>query len=160
LSASLSADFSIPESAAIPSPINFRSSPCASHQVGIYAAVVLSLQTSDGFFSSVPQPTFYTKEFSMSISCPQCDSDRIRSKNIGRNAGSTIGTFAGAARGASLGAAAGPAGVIVGGIAGALMGGLFGGAAGGAVGSRIGKAVDDNILDNYQCKDCGYTFSK
>jgi hypothetical protein len=112
------------------------------------------------FFRLYLNQPFITKEFSMSISCPQCDSDRIRSKNIGRKAGGTIGTFAGAARGATMGAAAGPAGAIVGGIAGALMGGLFGGSAGGAIGSRIGKAVDDNILDNYQCRDCGHTFSK
>jgi hypothetical protein len=37
----------------------------------------------------------------VTISCPQCDSDRIRAKNIGRKAGGAIGTVAGAARVAS-----------------------------------------------------------
>jgi hypothetical protein len=95
--------------------------------------------------------------FTMTISCPQCSSTRIQTRNLGRKAGSAIGALAGAARGAALGSAGGPIGAIVGGAAGAVMAGLFGGA---AVGSRLGSVVDNNLLNNYQCRDCDYTFCR
>jgi uncharacterized protein YcfJ len=60
----------------------------------------------------------------------------------------------------SAGMAAGPVGAVLGGFAGALLGGLLGGAAGGATGSKCGEYVDENILDNYQCLACGYSFNK
>ena len=39
-------------------------------------------------------------------------------------------------------------------------GGAIGTAAGGATGSKCGEYVDENILDNYQCLACGYSFNK
>jgi hypothetical protein len=107
----------------------------------------------------------------MTLQCPQCHSFQINTLNHGRKTGSTVGTVAGAASGASssltgarigasVGAVAGPLGSVVGGFAGALFGGFIGGVAGGTAGSKLGEFVDDNILDNYQCLRCGYTFSK
>lgn len=107
----------------------------------------------------------------MTLKCPKCQSERIETKNYAKKTGSTIGTVAGAARGAAVvvagaeigataGLIAGPVGVTIGSIAGAIIGGLVGGAVGGAAGAMFGEVVDDNILDNYQCLACEYTFSK
>lgn len=107
----------------------------------------------------------------MSLRCPNCHSKQIGFKNYGKKAGGAMGTAAGAFGGASgamggakvgttAGMIAGPVGAVLGGFAGALFGGLLGGAAGGATGSKCGEYVDDNILDNYQCLACGYSFSK
>ena len=107
----------------------------------------------------------------MTLSCPHCHSERIHLNNYAKKTCGTIGTVAGAAVGvagriggaevgALVGLAAGPAGAALGGIAGAIIGGLFGGAAGCAVGVKLGEVVDNNILDNYLCLDCDYTFSK
>jgi uncharacterized protein YcfJ len=41
-----------------------------------------------------------------------------------------------------------------------VLAGCVGAVAGGIIGSKLGEFVDDNILDNYQCLRCGYTFSK
>jgi phage tail tape-measure protein len=114
----------------------------------------------------------HPKEYlSMTFShCPNCQSDRIGTRNTGRKAGGAIGTVAGAASGAAgalggaeiggtVGAVAGPAGALLGAFAGAILGGLFGGAAGGAVGASLGETVDANILDNYRCLACGHCFS-
>jgi rubredoxin len=117
------------------------------------------------------QPCPPTKEYEMTLKCPKCHSKRIETKNYAKKTGSTIGTVAGAARGAAgvvagaeIGAAAGliagPVGATIGSIAGAIIGGLVGGAVGGAAGAMLGEVVDDNILNNYQCLACGYTFSK
>ena len=107
----------------------------------------------------------------MTLSCPQCQSERIHLNNYAKKTCGAIGTVAGAAvgvagriSGAEVGAiaglVAGPAGAALGGIAGAIIGGLFSGAAGCAVGVKLGEVVDDNILNNYHCIDCEYTFSK
>ncbi|AIS96862.1 hypothetical protein BTHA_795 [Burkholderia thailandensis MSMB59] len=40
------------------------------------------------------------------------------------------------------------------------MGALFGGAAGCAAGTAIGEQIDTNVLDNYECHDCGCVFGK
>src|SRR5471030_316550 len=37
---------------------------------------------------------------------------------------------------------------------------LFGGAAGGAAGAVLGDVVDENILDNFVCLNCGFSFGK
>jgi hypothetical protein len=107
----------------------------------------------------------------MAVKCPQCKSKRINTYNYAKRTCAAIGTLAGAVAGAAsciagaeIGAAAGiiggPAGIAIGGIAGAIIGGLCGGAAGCAAGVALGEVVDDNILDNYYCLDCKYTFSK
>jgi hypothetical protein len=51
-------------------------------------------------------------------------------------------------------------GSVVGGLAGALFGGFIGGVLAVRQALNCGEFVDDNILDNYQCLRCGYTFSK
>jgi len=105
------------------------------------------------------------------FACPRCNSTEINAHNYARKIGSTVGTAAGAVgsaaaalggaeAGAVLGMAAGPAGSLLGGLAGALMGALFGGAAGCAAGAAVGEAIDTNVLDNYECQDCGHTFGR
>ncbi len=107
----------------------------------------------------------------MAVKCPQCKSKRINTYNYAKKTCAAIGTLAGAVAGtagciagAEIGATAGiiggPACIAIGGIAGAIIGGLCGGAAGCAAGVALGEVVDDNILDNYYCLDCKYTFSK
>jgi len=102
--------------------------------------------------------------------CPQCQSDRITTKNYAKKTGGTIGAVAGAAAGAAsvlsgaeigavTGMLAGPMGAAIGTIAGAIIGGLIGGTAGGATGVKLGEFIDDNILDNYHCIACNYSFS-
>ena len=103
------------------------------------------------------------------LTCPQCQSPRLESRDLGRTAGGAVGAIAGAASGAAsalrgarlgatFGAFAGPAGSVLGGLAGAALGGLVGGAIGCEVGSKIGEAVDQNCLANYRCLECGHTF--
>ncbi|MBK7300229.1 MAG: hypothetical protein IPI79_07520 [Moraxellaceae bacterium] len=41
-----------------------------------------------------------------------------------------------------------------------VLAGCVGAVTGGIIGSKLGEFVDENILDNYQCLRCGYTFSK
>ncbi len=102
------------------------------------------------------------------LTCPQCQSPRLESRDLGRNTGCAVGAIAGAASGAAsalrgarlgatFGAFAGPAGSVLGGLAGAALGGLVGGAIGCEVGSKIGEAVDQNCLANYRCLECGHT---
>jgi hypothetical protein len=111
------------------------------------------------------------EHYRMTLTCPKCQSDRINTHDYAKRTCGAIGTVAGAVAGAAgcisgaeigatAGLMAGPAGVAVGGIAGAIIGGLFGGAAGCAAGVALGEVVDDNVLDNYHCLACSYTFSK
>ncbi|WP_232352719.1 hypothetical protein [Burkholderia pseudomallei] len=106
-----------------------------------------------------------------SPSCPRCNSPRIATRDYARKAGGAVGAAAGAAgsaaaalggaeAGATLGMVAGPVGSIFGGLAGALMGALFGGAAGCAAGSAVGEQIDTNVLNNYECIECGHVFGK
>jgi len=111
-----------------------------------------------------------SKEFSMSLNCPICRSQRIIAKDLAKKTCTFVGTVGGAASGAAgavtgaeigfaLGAIAGPVGRGLGGFAGALIGSLVGGATGCLAGARVGAAIDERILDNLQCLDCGYSFS-
>jgi len=50
-------------------------------------------------------------------------------------------------------------GIAIGSIAGAILGGLFGGVAGGIARATLGEQIDDKMLANYQCLECGYSFS-
>jgi hypothetical protein len=95
--------------------------------------------------------------------CPNCQSTRVGTRNLGKKIGGALGAMTGAACGAALawrgaqvgaiaGATLGPAGSFVGAILGAALSGL-------AAGTTIGEAVDTNFLDNHECLDCGYTFS-
>ena len=107
----------------------------------------------------------------MTLTCPKCQSNRINTYDYAKRTCGAVGTVAGAVAGtasciggaeigATAGFIAGPAGIAVGGIAGAIIGGLLGGAAGCAAGVKLGEVVDDNVLDNYHCLACSYTFSK
>lgn len=122
-----------------------------------------------GFFcySAIPN----TKIRGNSMNCPSCNSERIDKKNYGKKVGTAVGGtagFAGGATGATAGAEAGaalgiiggPVGAIAGGFAGAIVGGLLGAVAGGFAGQKAGEMVDEHILDNYECLDCGHSFSK
>jgi hypothetical protein len=62
--------------------------------------------------------------------------------------------------GTLTGLVAGPPGLVIGGIAGAIVGALLGGAAGGSAGAALGEVVDENVLDNFICLDCNFTFGK
>jgi DNA-directed RNA polymerase subunit RPC12/RpoP len=115
-------------------------------------------------------PPHFTSETQMNNSCPNCNSSRITTKNIGRKSGGFIGSIGGAVSGATgalsgaelgatLGVTGGPIGIAIGGIAGALIGGLFGGVAGGIAGATVGEQVDTRILNNYQCLSCGHSFT-
>ena len=110
----------------------------------------------------------------MKVCCPQCQSERIETKDYAKKAGGFLGLIGGAASGiasarngvevgtivgASVGLIAGPIGSRAGSLAGAIIGGLVGAAAGAVSGARLGQTVDDKILDNYRCLACGYCFS-
>jgi DNA-directed RNA polymerase subunit RPC12/RpoP len=113
---------------------------------------------------------FSTGGFPMSIQCPQCQSLRISSKDVGKRAGAVIGTVGGGVSGAAgalsgaefggmVGAVGGPVGIALGALSGAILGGLVGAATGGITGSKLGEVIDQRVLDNYVCRDCGHTFS-
>ena len=97
----------------------------------------------------------------MYLQCPKCQSSQIGSINQGRKVAASIGSVAGGAEGAikamqtirQLVPANAPISTMI-------LAGCVGAVAGGIIGSKLGEFVDDNILDNYQCLRCGYTFSK
>jgi hypothetical protein len=102
--------------------------------------------------------------------CPQCQSGSVLSRDLARRTGGVLGAAAGgiagatgAITGAELGGAfglvAGPPGMVLGSIAGALLGAFVTGTTGCIAGARLGELIDENILNNYQCQECGYQFS-
>lgn len=102
--------------------------------------------------------------------CKLCGSNKIRTKNTARKIGGVIGgisgagagmagTLSGAQVGAAAGAIAGPLGIALGGAAGAILGGLIGGATGSLSGARLGEIVDARVLHNFECIQCGYSFT-
>jgi hypothetical protein len=108
-------------------------------------------------------------EKSFVMNCPKCKSEHVVPRQTGKRAGTTVGFFTGAAVGAItvlrgaqtgvvIGAVAGPMGSAAGGLAGAALAALFAGSAGGALGAALGIAADENLLDNRECTDCGFTF--
>jgi hypothetical protein len=104
------------------------------------------------------------------MNCPKCKSERVTPRQAGKKSVASIGFFTGAAvgaisvlRGAQLGmvvgtAAFGPMGTAAGGVAGAALAALFAGSAGAAVGAALGSVADENLMDNRECLDCGFTF--
>ena len=107
----------------------------------------------------------------MIIKCPNCQSNRIVTKDVAKKtcgflgmvggaASVTTGTLSGAELGGTLGMIAGPPGATLGAIAGALFGALLAGTTGGLAGAKLGEVIDDKILDNYQCLACEYAFSQ
>ncbi|MEX6662479.1 hypothetical protein [Pseudomonas sp. W2-17] len=114
--------------------------------------------------------TFNNGKLHMSLNCPKCSSDHVRKRNTAMKTGAVIGAtggaisgfsgaLAGAEMGALAGALAGPVGIPIGGIGGAVFGALIVGTAGCITGSRIGGIVDQEVLDNYCCVNCDYTFN-
>ena len=88
----------------------------------------------------------------MTCQCPRCGADRIATKGFARRAVCAIGTIAGAVGGAT--------GAAIRGVAGAIVGALVGGAAGGSAGATLGEIVDENVLDNFVCLTCEFSFGK
>jgi outer membrane lipoprotein SlyB len=99
---------------------------------------------------------FYSRGYKMIIECPNCQSTRIVSKDVGKKTEGVIGAVGGAEVGGAIGLLAGPAGVMVG----SLLGALIGGAAGSIAGAKLGEVVDNHVLDNYRCLSCDYEFSQ
>lgn len=106
----------------------------------------------------------------MILHCPSCKSVRIAASHTGRKVCTSVGTVAGAASafsaassgariGAIAGAFAGPGGVVAGSIAGAIVSGVVGAIAGGTAGAALGDFLDENVLDKFQCLECGHAFS-
>lgn len=106
----------------------------------------------------------------MILQCPSCKSIRIAANHTGRKVCASVGTLAGAASGIAaaasggriglaVGAVAGPAGSVLAGLTGAMIGGAVGAIVVGSAGAALGDFVDENILDNFECLQCGHTFS-
>lgn len=103
------------------------------------------------------------------MNCPNCKSERIHHREIGKKSAATIGFFTGAAVGAVsvlrgaqtgviVGTLVGPAGAVAGGVAGAALAAFFAGSAGAAMGAALGTMADQSFMDNRECLDCGFTF--
>jgi hypothetical protein len=102
----------------------------------------------------------------MPIICPYCRSPQVRTLNHARKAGGFIGAMAGLAGGAAgtiggveagLGIAAlsvGVAALPFGFLASAIFAGIVGGISGGTAGAKLGELIDEEILDNFHCRDC------
>ena len=107
----------------------------------------------------------------MNVICPKCHGAHIITKDTAKNYGGIVGTAGGAISGASsawmganigskVGMLGGAPGVAVGTIVGAVLGALLGGTTGGMAGSQIGHVFDEHVLNNYECQDCGHSFSR
>src|SRR5471030_2203798 len=91
----------------------------------------------------------------MTYRCPRCGSDRIATKGYARRAACAVGMIAGAvggAAGATTGAELGAVAGLVAGPPGAVVGGV--------AGAVLGEVVDENILDNFVCLSCEFSFGK
>ena len=107
----------------------------------------------------------------MNVICPKCHGTHTITKDTAKNYGGIVGTAGGAISGASsawmganigskVGMLGGAPGVAVGTIVGAVLGALLGGTTGGIAGSQIGHVFDEHVLNNYECQDCGHSFSR
>ena len=103
--------------------------------------------------------------------CPNCQSERIVTKDVAKKtcgflgmvggaASVTTGTLSGAEFGGTAGMIGGPPGATLGTLAGAILGTLIGVATGAVAGAKLGEVIDEKILDNYQCLACNYVFSQ
>ena len=103
--------------------------------------------------------------------CPNCQSNRIVTKDVAKKtcgflgmvggaASVTTGTITGAEIGSTVGMIGGPPGATLGTLAGAILGALIGVATAGVAGAKLGEVIDDKILDNYQCLSCHFMFSQ
>ncbi|EAM2884584.1 hypothetical protein AB629_13205 [Salmonella enterica] len=95
----------------------------------------------------------------MTTICPECGSDRISERHIGRKTGSIVVGAAGALSGAGTGAAIGSVVPVVGTATGAVIGALLGRfVAGATAGAVTGSAMDGVLFDRYVCRECEHTF--
>ena len=92
------------------------------------------------------------------MNCPICGG-RGYIANTVRGPATLIGTGAGGYVAASAGA---KTGAVVGSLIfpgiGTLLGILVGAAGGAVAGNTVGKLVDENVIRNWKCPDCGYTW--
>ncbi|BBB66559.1 hypothetical protein UNDYM_2306 [Undibacterium sp. YM2] len=141
-----------------------------AHRQNLYSGTDESAPAADSE-AFLMEEDFDPMPVEQGLSCPWCGSHQVQIRNYAKKAGGAIGTvagvtagavsfFGGAEVGAVTGAAAGPVGIVIGSIAGAIIGGLVGGATGCSVGVRLGAVLDDRILDNYECQECGHTYSQ
>lgn len=107
----------------------------------------------------------------MTYKCPRCGADRISTKGYARRlmcavgaiagaVGGATGAIGGAEVGAAAGLVAGPPGAIAGGLAGAIVGALVCSATACSAGAALGELIDENILDNFVCQSCHFSFGK
>jgi hypothetical protein len=143
--------------------------PCRVHGEGAAERCTRSVQKGYSRIDFINRVSGWREGCEMIFQCPRCGSSCIVTKDHGRKTICTAGAIAGAfggvtgiAGGAEIGVmaglVAGPPGMIFGGIAGAIVGALAGAAAGGAAGAALGEIVDDNILDNFFCLSCEFSF--
>ena len=93
--------------------------------------------------------------------CPLCGKHATLENNV-----KGISTAAGIGAGGYLAANSGAAGATIGSmilpgigtLAGSIIGFLAGAAAGGTTGQVIGKLIDEDVIRNYRCEVCGYTW--
>ena len=93
--------------------------------------------------------------------CPICNQPGTLVNKVRK-----ITTAAGVGAGGYLAANSGAAGAAIGSmilpgigtLAGGIIGILAGAAAGGTTGHVIGKLIDEDVIRNYRCEVCGYTW--
>ena len=91
------------------------------------------------------------------MNCPMCGGKAYPANTV-RGPATLVGTGAGgyvAATGAKTGAVIGS--LLCPGI-GTLLGILVGAAGGAVAGNTVGKLFDENVIRNWKCQDCGYTW--
>jgi len=107
----------------------------------------------------------------MMTKCPNCQSERIVTKDVAKKtcgllgmvggaASGTTGALSGAEIGGAIGMIGGPPGATLGALAAAILGAIVAGTTCGVAGAKLGEVIDDRILDNYQCLSCHYAFSQ
>ena len=92
------------------------------------------------------------------MTCPKCGG-KAYPVNAVRGPATLIGTGAGGYVAASAGA---KTGAVIGSLLcpgiGTILGVLIGAAGGAVAGNTVGKLVDENVIRNWKCPVCGYTW--
>ncbi|WP_258557269.1 complement resistance protein TraT [Serratia marcescens] len=108
------------------------------------------------------QAAFIASNQERKMHCPNCGSQNIRLRHVGKKTGGVIGATAGGLaglEGASAGALIGSVIPAIGTIAGGLIGFLSGACAGAVAGSLAGEQLDGTVFDEYSCTQCEHIFS-
>ena len=95
--------------------------------------------------------------------CPNCGENKCHAVTsvrgvttlLGTGAGGYMAAVAGGRTGATLGNFVCPG---IGTAVGGLLGIIVGAASGAAAGNTVGKLLDENVIRQYRCPDCGYTW--